>query len=143
VAWAGSVLVRERSTALELAGIRDDVRQARFEAEACLMELGLRQDAFLRLDARVDSLRGEVSRYEAMDERGVPQPEYDAYLAMVERYNRSVEAWESRAEALQVADAACRASVERHNHLADSLRGRLDDVRDRSNSGGPPPEGEP
>ena len=141
--WAGSVLVRERNTARELARMRDDVRQARLEAEACRMELGLRQDAFLRLDARVDSLRGEVSRFEAMDERGVPRPEYDAYLDVVELYNRSVEAWESRAEALQLADTACRASVERHNHLADSLRGRLDDVRDRSDRGGPPPRREP
>lgn len=124
--WLGVVLVRERNRAREFARLQGDVRQARSTAESCRQELGVREAAFRRLDLRVDSLRQVVDRFEAMDPRGVPQPEYEAYLEVVARYNGAVEAWERRADALREAEGACRAAVEQHNLLADSLGRRLD-----------------
>lgn len=124
-AWGLTVVVADRREAREIEDLQERVRQARAEAETCRVDVATREDAFRRFDARVDSLGEAVRRFEGLDERGVPQPRYEAYLAAVARYNRAVEAWEVRAEALQSADQTCRSTVEHHNTLADSLRDRL------------------
>lgn len=124
-AWALAVVVAERREAREIGDLQERVRQARAEAETCRLDLATREDAFQRFDARVDSLRDAARLFEGLDERGVPQPRYETYLAAVARYNRAVEAWEVRAEALKNADQTCRSTVEHHNALADSLRNRL------------------
>jgi hypothetical protein len=126
VAWGTRVGFDARERAREIEALYDEVRAARFEAETCRMELGRREAAFRRLDQRVDSLRDEVRRFEALDRRGVPRARYEAYLREVALYNRSVEAWESRVEMLRTAEEACRASVHHHNLLTDSLRSRLE-----------------
>lgn len=117
--------VQARERARQLDRLQQDVREARGTALDCQAELGRREDAFRRLDARVDSMRLAVRSYEEDDAQGVPRvqrEDYDEYLEGVERYNRSVEAWERRAEMLRESEASCRAAVERHNLLADSLR---------------------
>ncbi len=123
-----AVQARERARAFER--LQEAVRASRGEALDCQAELGRREDAFRRLDARVDSLRAAARDYEEPDAEGVPRvprEEYEAYLEGVERYNQSVEAWESRAEMLRETEASCRATVQRYNLLADSLRRSIEE----------------
>jgi hypothetical protein len=70
----------------------------------------------------VDSLRNVVDGYEDPDQGGVPQAEYPRYLESFELYNNSVEDWRARADTLQAMEARCRALVEAHNQLSDSIR---------------------
>jgi predicted nucleic acid-binding Zn-ribbon protein len=124
-AWGLALVVADRRETREIEDLQERVRRARSGAETCQVDVVTREEAFRRFDARVDSLREAVRPFEELDERGVPEARYEAYLAAVARFNRAVEAWETRAAALQRADHACRETVERHNALADSLRERL------------------
>lgn len=118
-------IAERRRTFDEITGLRERLYEARREAESCQRTVAARERAFRRLDAAVDSLRDEVRAFEALDERGVPEREYEAYLETFDGYNDSVDVWEAQAESLRAAEEACRDVIETHNALGDSLRARL------------------
>jgi hypothetical protein len=124
---AGSIwtLVDRNRTREEIADLRDRVARARISADSCTNVLAYDQMLFRQFDQVVDSLRGEVRALEELDPRGVPEERYDEYMERFRGYNDSVAAWERRAEGLRTSDAACRALIERHNALSDSVRGVL------------------
>jgi hypothetical protein len=69
----------------------------------------------------VDSLRTAVRGFEDPARGGVPQSQYEEYMESFRAYNESVEIWGARADTLRAHDAACRALVDGHNLLTDSL----------------------
>ena len=56
----------------------------------------------------------------------VPAGRYDEYLEVFESYNDSVAAWEVRSERLLSAESACRAVIDEHNALTDSIQAVLE-----------------
>jgi hypothetical protein len=122
----GRDLLERRRTVNEIRTLRDQVYRARVSADSCTNELAYQERIFRRFDTVVDSLRGTVRDYERMDQRGVPEEHYDAYLEQFEGYNDSVAVWRARATALRATETACRTFIEGHNVIADSLRGRLE-----------------
>jgi hypothetical protein len=127
---AGSIwtLVDRNRTRQEIVDLRDRVARARISADSCTNTLAYDQMLFQRFDHVVDSLRGEVRALEELDPRGVPEERYDEYMERFQGYNDSVAAWERRADGLRASDAACRALIERHNGLSDSVRGVLEQM---------------
>jgi hypothetical protein len=117
--------VEYRRTVREVNDLRNRVYDARMAADSCRNVLDYREMLFHRFDTLVASLRDTVAIFEEMDERGVPEEEYDAYMRAFEGYNDSVAVWESRADSLKATEAICRSLVEKHNLLADSFRNRL------------------
>jgi hypothetical protein len=91
--------------------------------------LAWEERGFRRFDRMVDSLRIRMESYEDPDRGGVPQAEYEAYLRSFERYNDSVAVWQDRADSLRAKEAACRALIEDHNLLGDSIRRRQESLR--------------
>jgi hypothetical protein len=124
----GSILERNRRVA-EMQALRTALDQARFSADSCKVALSWEERGFLEFDRMVDSLRAEMESYEDPDQGGVPQAEYRAYLESFERYNDSVAAWQARADSLRAMEGACRALVEAHNDLGDSIRRRQEALR--------------
>jgi hypothetical protein len=124
----GSILERNRRVA-EMQALRAALDRARFVADSCKMALSWEEQGFLAFDRRIDSLRSEMQGYEDPDRGGVPQAEYQAYLESFEAYNDSVAAWQSRADSLRAMEAACRALVEAHNELGDSIRQKQEEMR--------------
>lgn len=124
VAWSDA---RERQRTVEqVRSLQADVYAARTSADSCRNELAWAEGQFRRFDEHVDSLRTEVRAFEALDERGVPAERYEEYLELFDGYNDSVAAWERRADELRAAEEVCRALVEGHNTLSDSLRRRIE-----------------
>ena len=123
---AGTSIADQRRTAREIRNLRDSIYVARIAADSCQNALAYAEMTFRRYGTVVDSLRAEVRAFEALDERGVPAAQYDRYLDTFDRYNDSVGAWEDRAAALKEDETACRAVIDRHNTLADSLRERIE-----------------
>lgn len=117
----GTVLERNRQIR-EMKVLRQRLQQTRFSVDSCRVALAQEEQAFLRFDRVVDSLRNRVEEYEDPSLGGVPQAEYQAYLQVFEAYNDSIPVWEARADSLQASEAVCRALVERHNLLSDSIR---------------------
>ena len=74
----------------------------------------------------VGAMRARVDSFEALDPRGVPEDQYEAYMESFDNYNDSVAAWEERAGRLRTSEVACRTTIEDHNRLSDSLRAVLD-----------------
>lgn len=103
--------------------LRNDLLRARAAADSCASVLADEEARFRAYDARVDSLRDVVRSFEALDPAGVPADSYPSYLAAFDSYNVAVEGWQARADSLQATWAACTETVERHNELADSVRG--------------------
>lgn len=124
----GSILERNRRVA-EMQALRAALDQARFAADSCKMALSWEEQGFRAFDRRIDSLRTKMEGYEDPERGGVPQADYQAYLESFELYNDSVEAWQSRADSLRAMEAACRALVEAHNELGDSIRQRQEEMR--------------
>jgi hypothetical protein len=122
----GSILERNRRVA-EMQALRVALDQARFSADSCKVALSWEEQGFLRFDRLVDSLRAEVESYEDPTQGGVPQAEYEAYLESFTLYNDSVDAWQGQADRLQAKETACRALVEAHNRLGDSIRRRREE----------------
>ncbi len=125
----GKILERSRQVA-EMQALRDALDRARFAADSCKTALTWEERGFRRFDDLVDSLREEMESFEDPTRGGVPQAEYDAYLESFERYNDSVAVWQDRADSLRAKEAACRALVEDHNSLGDSIRRRQEALRD-------------
>ena len=119
-------ILDRRRTVREIQSLRDQVYRGRVSADSCRNELAYQERLFRRFDTVVDSLRRKVRDYERMDERGVPEAQYEEYLRQFEGYNDSVAVWRGRAAGLRATEAACRTFIEGHNALADSLRRRLD-----------------
>jgi DNA mismatch repair ATPase MutS len=124
---AGAInLVERQRTVREIRSLRDTLYASRVAADSCRWSLATQERRLQRFTAFVDSLRGEVRDFEAMDARGVPEERYDEYLEHFEAYNDSVSSWEARAETLRVNELGCRELVESHNALTDSLRRRIE-----------------
>jgi hypothetical protein len=81
--------------------------------------------ALQTLTATIDSLRTEVARLEGLGDGRVPAERYDEYLGIFDSYNDSVTVWDVRSERLRDAEAACRAVIEDHNALSDSIQAIL------------------
>jgi len=124
----GPVLERSRRSA-EMEALRRALDQARYSADSCKLALTFQQEEFLQFDRMVDSLRTETDGFEDPDQGGVPQAEYQEYLENFEFYNSSVESWRQLADSLQASEATCRAIVEAHNHLGDSIRRSQEELR--------------
>jgi len=119
-------LVKRQRTVREVRSLRDTLYTSRLAADSCRWSLATQERRLQRYTALVDSLRGEVRDFEAMDMRGVPEERYDEYLEHFEAYNDSVSSWEARAETLRINEVGCRELVESHNALTDSLRRRVE-----------------
>jgi hypothetical protein len=122
----GSILERNRRIA-EMQALRASLSEARFSADSCKAALAWEEQGFQRFDRLVDSLRAEVESYEDPTRGGVPYEEYDAYMESFTLYNDSVDVWQGRVDSLQLKEAACRALVEAHNNLGDSIRRRREE----------------
>ena len=113
--------------AAEMQALRASLSEARFSADSCKAALAWEEQGFQRFDRLVDSLRAEVESYEDPTRGGVPYEEYDAYMESFTLYNDSVDVWQGRVDSLQIKEAACRALVEAHNNLGDSIRRRREE----------------
>ena len=118
-------MVDTRRERAEMAALRGQIQAARISADSCVADLERDQERFRSFGARVDTLRMAVRAYEDPELGGVPQEEYAEYLERFDGYNDSVATWETRADELRASEAACRALVEAHNVLSDSLRRRI------------------
>lgn len=119
-------LLDRRALTTEVTRLRGDLFQARAAADRCRGSLVNSESSLRDFDDVISELRAQVDSFEALDPRGVPEDQYDAYMESFESYNDSVAAWENRAERLRTAEAACRQTIERHNALSDTLRALLD-----------------
>ena len=123
---AGVLNIRDNQrTNREFEALRREIALARMAADSCRGSLMLQEADFQAFGEAVDSLRGVVRDFEALDPRGVPEARYEEYMARFNAYNDSVSAWDARVDTLRATEAACRILVERHNLLSDSLRRRL------------------
>jgi len=127
--YGGSLLERNRRIA-EMQALREALDQARFSADSCKVALAWEERGFRSFDRFVDSLRAETESYEDPERGGVPEADYRAYIESFERYNDSVAVWQERADSLRAKEAVCRALVEAHNVLGDSIRRRQDAMRE-------------
>jgi hypothetical protein len=116
----GPLLERNRRLG-EIQALRDRREVARYAVDSCRNALGLEEARFLRFDRMVDSLREAVHGFEDPVRGGVPQALYTEYMATFRAYNDSVAVWEIRADTLKAHEASCRALVDGHNLLTDSL----------------------
>jgi hypothetical protein len=120
-------LIEQRAAVRDLERMRADVLALRARVESCQVAVERELEAFEQYRSSVDSLRQEVQDFEGLDARGVPVGQYEAYLETFREYNRSVPGWRSRADSLEAHSRECRELTVRHNELADSLRGRVED----------------
>jgi len=118
-------ILERQETAGEINRLREELYRARIAADRCRGSLQTSEASLRSLGVAIDSLRGRVSEFEAMDERGVPADRYDEYLEIFDQYNDSVGVWESRERRLRSAESSCRATIEEHNALSDSLQAVL------------------
>ena len=121
-------LVERQQTAEQINSLREDLFRARQGADRCRSSLESSEVALRELGLTIDSLKNRVDSFEAMDSRGVPAGRYEEYLEIFDSYNDSVEVWEARERRLRAADASCRATIEQHNALSDSLQQVLRDA---------------
>ena len=102
--------------------MRQELVERRASADSCRSVLD-REESLLRTsDARFDSLRNLIARYEGLDPRGVPADSYHLYLEAFNSYNEGIPAREAAGETLQAHWASCTEIIEQHNQLADSAR---------------------
>lgn len=120
-------IVERQQTVDEINRLREDLYRSRLTADRCRGALQTSEVSLRTLRATIDSLRQEVGDYET-DSGQVPQSLYDEYLGVFEEYNDSVQVWEGRERRLRSAEASCRATIERHNALSDTLQTILDEA---------------
>lgn len=118
------ILERER-TENQINALRGEIYRSRVAADRCRGSLQTSQAALLELGVAIDSLKRVVDGYETIPGRGVPAPNYDAYMSVFDQYNDSVGVWEGREERLRTAETACRTTIQEHNLLTDSLQAVL------------------
>lgn len=119
VSIVGQVVDNSRRAQAE--ELRDSVREARAQLNACLDELDTKDRRFQSHQRVTAFLRERVDELEALDERGVPQERYDEYLDVFDRYNEAVPEWERLGDSLQVISSTCRAVAEEHNTRVATL----------------------
>jgi hypothetical protein len=117
--------VEQRRLTDEINRLRDDLYRARVTADRCRNSLVGSEAALQSLTVAIDSLRIRVDSFEALGGGNVPARVYDDYLGVFEAYNDSVASWEVRSERLLAAESACRAVIEEHNALSDSIQSLL------------------
>ena len=105
-----------------LRAMRDGLVELRASADSCRLALEQEEALLQSSDARFDSLRSLIQRYEGLDPRGVPADSYDLYLEAFNSYNEGIPAREAAGETLQANWDRCTAIIEQHNQLADSAR---------------------
>ena len=118
----GMRMFERQRTAGEINRLRSELYRARASSDRCRNSLANSESALRQLSVTMDSLRSRVDSFEAIDERGVPSNRYDEYLELFESYNDSVAVWEARERRLCAAETSCRATIESHNALSDSLQ---------------------
>jgi hypothetical protein len=112
---------RQRSPARPPAELSAELIRARAAADSCAAALAAEEGEFRAFDARVDSMREVVRRFESLDPAGVPVDSYARYLAAIDTYNAAAAAWPARADSLRAHWEACRDVTEQYNALLDSL----------------------
>lgn len=115
-------LVERRQTLEEIHRLRDGLYRARFASGRCRGSLQTSEASLLELGITIDSLMNRVDSFESLDGRGVPGDRYVEYLDIFDSYNDSVEVWEGRERRLRSVETACRATIQQHNALTDSLK---------------------
>jgi hypothetical protein len=118
-------MMERKRTADEIERLRGELFRTRAAAERCQGSLANSEANLRAFDSMLDSLRARVDSFEAIDGRGVPADRYPEYLETFESYNDSVDVWEDRADRLRAVETSCRATIGRHNALADSLQAVL------------------
>lgn len=113
---------RARSPLVAAEELRDDLSGIRAEVEACVSTRGQLELRFQALERETDRLRRQVDSIEALDPRGVPAEDYEAYLALVDAYNEAIPEWERQAGEIRDFSSRCDSLVRFHNARADSLR---------------------
>jgi hypothetical protein len=129
-ALAGGPILERNRRAGELRSLRAELGESRFSADSCRTALARREEDFRRFDREIDSLRSVVDGYEDPEKGGVPQDDYQAYLERFEEYNDSVKEWQDRADSLQAHETRCRAIIEAHNRLGDSISSLQESYRE-------------
>jgi hypothetical protein len=124
----GRRFVDQRRTTAEITRLRDDLYRARISADRCRNALTGSEASLRTLTRTVDSLRSRVDSFEALGGGRVPAGDYERYLTAFDTYNDSVAAWEIRSERLRTADASCRAVIEDHNAVSDSIQAVLEEA---------------
>ena len=120
--------VEQRRLNDEINRLRDDLYRARVSADRCRNSLAGSEAALQTLTTAIDSLRSRVDSFEALGGGNVPARVYDDYLGVFEAYNDSVASWEIRSERLLTAEESCRATIEEHNALSDSIQALLEEA---------------
>jgi chromosome segregation ATPase len=118
-------IVERQRTADRINQLRDELYRARVASDRCRGSLQTSEASLRALRVTIDSLRGRVDEFEAMDRRGVPAERYDEYIEIFDQYNDSVGVWDGRESRLRQADASCRETIEEHNALSDTLQAVL------------------
>jgi hypothetical protein len=118
----GRRLVESQRLTAEVNRMREDLYRARVASDRCRGSLVTSESSLLTLTATIDSLRARVDSFETLGNGQVPANRYEEYLGVFDSYNDSVAAWETRSERLRTAEASCRAVIESHNALSDSIQ---------------------
>jgi hypothetical protein len=118
---AGGTILERNRQARQVELVRQRLQQARYSVDSCRVALAQEEQAFRRFDARVDSLREAMEQLEDPSLGGVPEDDYQEYLSVFDAYNAAIPMWEARVDSLRASEDLCRALVERHNTLSDSI----------------------
>ncbi len=122
IVLGGMRLVERQQTLDEVNRLRDGLYRARVASGRCRGSLQTSEASLLGLGITIDSLKNQVDSFESLDGRGVPGDRYAEYLDIFDSYNDSVEVWEGRERRLRSVETACRATIQQHNALTDSLK---------------------
>lgn len=117
-----SRIIERQATIEEINRLRTELHRARVSADRCRGSLQTSEAALRDLGIAIDSLRGVVDSYEALDQRGVPADRYPDYLEVFDSYNDSVASWEDRERRLRTAETSCHSTIEEHNAISDTLQ---------------------
>jgi chromosome segregation ATPase len=115
-------IVERQQVAERINALREELYRARVASDRCRSSLRNSEASLLALGQAIDSLRTRVNEFETMVQGGVPADRYEEYLDVFDQYNDSVAAWEGRERRLRSAETSCRATIEEHNELSDSLQ---------------------
>jgi len=118
-------ILEQQRTEDHINSLREEIYRGRVASDRCRGSLQTSQAALLELGVAIDSLKRVVDDYETVPGRGVPAQNYDAYMSVFDEYNDSVGVWDGREKRLRTAERACRATIEAHNVLTDSLQAVL------------------
>lgn len=115
----------QRRMAEEVERLRDELYRARVSSDRCRSSLATGEASLQDLTLVIDSLRSQVDSFEALGDGRVPSDRYEEYLSVFESYNDSVAVWEVRSERLLTQETSCRAVIEQHNAVRDSIQAVL------------------